>query len=102
MAEEVYGTDYPALRKHLAAYGQNNLSQDPRFINTNNMRKCWINYADFYRCTYVREYLGKDTEGNVTFFKDEIFLSGANLVSRTPPRRLEISTQTLLEDIAQG
>ena len=69
MAEEVYGTDYPALRKHLAAYGQNNLSQDPRFINTNNMRKCWINYADFYRCTYVREYLGKDTEGNVTFFQ---------------------------------
>ena len=38
-------------------------------------------------------------------FNDELtsfFLSGANLVSRTPPRRLKISTQTLLEDIAKG
>lgn len=62
MTEEVFGTDYPALRKHLFAYGKNNLSQDPRWINTNRMRQCWINYADFYRCTYVRDYLGKDTE----------------------------------------
>merc|ERR1712048_1216979 len=64
MAEEkeVFGTDYPALRKHIAAYGRHSLSQDPRFINTNRQRQCWINYSEFYRCLYVREYLGKDTE----------------------------------------
>ena len=36
------------------------------------------------------------------FCYDEFFLSGANLVNRTPPRGLKISTQTLLEDIAKG
>ena len=68
MAEEkeVFGTDYPALRKHIAAYGQTTLSQDPRWVNTNKMRGCWINYADFHRCLYVREYMGKDTEGSVS------------------------------------
>ena len=30
------------------------------------------------------------------------FLSGSNLVSRTPPRRLEISTKTLLKYLAKG
>ena len=41
----------------------------------------------------------KDLKG---YLCHEFFLSGSNLSSRTPPRRLEISTQTLLNDIAKG
>lgn len=42
--------------------GRYAVSQDPRFLNTNRWRSCWVHYADFYRCTHVREQLGKDTE----------------------------------------
>lgn len=42
--------------------GRYAVSQDPRFVNTNRWRSCWVHYADFYRCTHVREQLGKDTE----------------------------------------
>jgi hypothetical protein len=63
MAEPL-GSDYPALRKHINTYDRFTLSQDPRFVQTNRLRHCWINYADFHRCLYVREYMGKDTEGN--------------------------------------
>ena len=36
------------------------------------------------------------------FLLTSFFLSGANIVNRTPPRGLKISAQTLLEDITKG
>merc|ERR1712210_44233 len=57
-----FGSDFPALRRHVNIMGRYAVSQDPRFLNTNRWRSCWVHYADFYRCTHVREQLGKDTE----------------------------------------
>ena len=38
-------SDYPALRKQIETIGDTNLGNDPRFVNTNRARQCWVNYA---------------------------------------------------------
>jgi len=54
-------SDYPALRKQIENIGDTNIANDPRFVNTNRARQCWVNYADYYRCLAVRQQNGKDT-----------------------------------------
>ena len=38
-------SDYPALRKQIEVIGDTNIANDPRFVNTNRARQCWVNYA---------------------------------------------------------
>merc|ERR1739848_543771 len=54
-------SDYPALRQQIETKGDAVIANDPRFVNTNRARQCWVNYADYYRCLAVRQQNGKDT-----------------------------------------
>ena len=55
-----------------------------------------------YGLIYHASMVGQATPKNKGEVIDGFFLSGADFVNRTPPRRLKISTYTLLEDIAKG
>merc|ERR1711990_331610 len=61
LTESLNMSDYPALRKQIENIGDTNIANDPRFVNTNRARQCWVNYADYYRCLAVRQQNGKDT-----------------------------------------
>merc|ERR1712025_1422951 len=63
-------SDYPALRQQIETKGDAVIANDPRFVNTNRARQCWVNYADYYRCLAVRQQNGKDTEP-CTYFKNQ-------------------------------
>ena len=43
--ESLNMSDYPALRKQIENIGDTNIANDPRFVNTNRARQCWVNYA---------------------------------------------------------
>ena len=38
-------SDYPELRKQVLIKGDFLPAHDPRFVNTNQARQCWVNYA---------------------------------------------------------
>merc|ERR1711951_311257 len=61
LTESLNMSDYPALRQQIENIGDSNIANDPRFVNTNRARQCWVNYADYYRCLAVRQQNGKDT-----------------------------------------
>merc|ERR1711970_39910 len=63
-------SDYPALRQQIETKGDAVIANDPRFVNTNRARQCWVNYADYYRCLAVGQQNGKDTEP-CTYFKNQ-------------------------------
>merc|ERR1711939_587668 len=62
-------SDYQALRD-FTAKNTNSAVVDPRFVNTNRTRQCWVHYADYFRCVAVRGQNGKYTEV-CDFFKTQ-------------------------------
>ena len=41
-------SDYPELRKQILIKGDSVPAADPRFVNTNHARACWVNYSVSY------------------------------------------------------